>query len=73
MANLGYLPKLKRGMALAFGSHFLHDFFIKVFLISYTINGQSFNVVPFLRLKIWNKVNKTFRFTTKKSENKNLS
>ena len=29
MAVSGYLPKLKRGLALAFGAHFLHDFFIK--------------------------------------------
>ena len=29
MAVLGYLPKLKRGLGLAFGAHFLHDFTIK--------------------------------------------
>ena len=29
MAVLGYLPKLKRGLGLAFGAHFLHDFFHK--------------------------------------------
>ena len=33
MAILGYLAKLKRGLGLAFGAHFLHDFFIKMFLI----------------------------------------
>ena len=33
MAVLGYLAKLKRGLALAFGAHFLHDFSIKMFLI----------------------------------------
>ena len=33
MAVLGYLAKLKRGLGLAFGAHFLHDFFIKMFLI----------------------------------------
>ena len=33
MAVLGYLPKLKRGLALAFGARFLHDFSIKMFLI----------------------------------------
>ena len=27
MAVLGYLPKLKRGLVLVFGAHFLHDFF----------------------------------------------
>ena len=29
MAVLGYLAKLKRGLRLAFGAHFLHDFFHK--------------------------------------------
>ena len=29
MAVLGYLPKLKRGLGLAFGAYFLHDFFYK--------------------------------------------
>ena len=47
MAVLGYLPKLKKGMVLPFGAHFLHDFYIKMFLIQYCINGQSFNVIPF--------------------------
>ena len=56
MANLGYLSKLKRGLVLAFGAHFLHDSFIKVFLISYSISGQGFNVIPFLLLKISNKM-----------------
>ena len=27
MAVLGYLPKLKRGLELAFSAHFLHGFF----------------------------------------------
>ena len=31
MAVLGYLAKLKRGLGLPFGEHFLHDFSIKVF------------------------------------------
>ena len=26
MAFLGYLPKLKRGLGIASGAHFLHDF-----------------------------------------------
>ena len=26
MVVLGYLPKLKRGLGLAFDAHFLHDF-----------------------------------------------
>ena len=42
MAVLGYLPKLKRGLGLAFGAHFLH--------------GQSFNVIIFFFLKISNKM-----------------
>ena len=29
MAVLGYLAKLKRGLGLAFDSHFLHNFFCK--------------------------------------------
>ena len=31
---LGYLPKLKRGLGLAFGSHFLHDFSMKCSLFN---------------------------------------
>ena len=33
MAVLGYLAKLKRGLGLAFGEHFLHEFSIKMFLV----------------------------------------
>ena len=33
MAVLGYSPKLKKGVGLAFGAHFLNDFSIKMFLI----------------------------------------
>ena len=33
MAVLGYLPKRKRDLGLAFGAHFLHDFPIKMFFI----------------------------------------
>ena len=29
MAGLGYLPKLKRGLRLATGGHFMHDFSYK--------------------------------------------
>ena len=47
MAVLGYLPKLYRGLGLAFGAYSLHDFSIKMFSIKYSINGQSFNVIPF--------------------------
>ena len=48
MAVLGYLPKLKRDLELAFGTHFLYDFFIKMFFIPYSSNGRSFNVISFL-------------------------
>ena len=41
MAVLGYTPKLKRGLGLAFGAHFLHDFSIKN--------------VPYLMLYQWTK------------------
>ena len=41
MAALGYLARLKRGLGLAFGTHLLHDFSLKMFLIWYCINGQS--------------------------------
>ena len=34
MAVLGYLPKLKRGLALAFGAYSLHDFYIKFSLLN---------------------------------------
>ena len=33
MAALGYLPKLKKNLGLAFGAFFLHDFLIKIFSI----------------------------------------
>ena len=36
MAVLGYSPKLKRGLRLGFGAHFLHDFHENVpYLILY--------------------------------------
>ena len=34
MAVVGYLQKLKRGLGLASGAHFLHDFSIELFLIN---------------------------------------
>ena len=37
MAVLDYLPKLKRGLGLAFGGHFLQDFSIKMFYVPYPI------------------------------------
>ena len=60
MAVLGYLPKLQRGLRLAFVAHFLHDFSIKMFFIWCSIYGQSFNAIPFFLLKI---SNKTFLLT----------
>ena len=33
MDVMGYLPKLKKGLGLAFGLHFLHDFSINMFFI----------------------------------------
>ena len=56
MAVLAYIAKLKRGLGLAFGAHFLHDFSIKMFLIKFSINGQSFNVTHYFFLKISNKM-----------------
>ena len=46
MPVLGYLPKLKRDLGLAFGAH------KNVPFIKYSINGQSFNAIPFFLLKI---------------------
>ena len=39
MAVLGYLTKLKRGLGLAFGAYFLHNFSIKnvLYLILYQL------------------------------------
>ena len=56
MAVLGYLAKLKRDLGLTFGAYFQHDFSIKMFLIEYYINGQSFNVTPYFFVKISNKI-----------------
>ena len=41
MTILGYLAKLKRGLGLAFGAHFLHDFFVKMFLTSLSMDKVS--------------------------------
>ena len=62
MAVLGYFPELKRGLGIAFGLHFLHDFSIEMFLIQYSIIWQSFNVTSFLFLKISNKSVTKFLF-----------
>ena len=42
MTVLSYLAKLKRGVGLAFGAHFVHDFSMKMFLIEFPINGAKF-------------------------------
>ena len=50
MTVLGYLAKLKRGLGLAFGAHFLHDFSIKMsmsYLISLSRYQTKF-VIKFL-------------------------
>ena len=47
MAVLDHLPKLKRGLGLAIGVHFLRDFSIKIFRIEYSIYGQSSNAITF--------------------------
>ena len=49
MAVLGYLPNLKRGLGLAFGAHFLHDFSIKIFICEMPEVGAS--VQTFLEVK----------------------
>ena len=55
MTILGYIAKSKRSLGLAFHAHFVHDFFMKMFLI-YSINGQGFNVTRYFLLKISNKM-----------------
>ena len=47
MTVLGYLPKLKRDLKLAFGAYFVHCYFIQMLLIWFSINWQSFNVISF--------------------------
>ena len=42
MAVLGYFPKLKRGLELTFGAHYLHDFLVKMFLIQYSFKCHAF-------------------------------
>ena len=52
MAALGNLPKLKRGLVLAFGAHFLHDFSIKNVPYLILSNLPSFNIRPYFLLKM---------------------
>ena len=40
MAVLGYLPKLKGGLGLVFGTHFLHDFSLNFFLFNTLSMGK---------------------------------
>ena len=42
----------KKRSGTSFGTDFLYDFSIKIFLISCCVNCQSFNVIPFFRPKI---------------------
>ena len=42
MIVLDYLPKLKRGLELAFGAHFLHEFSIKMFRILMLYQWKKF-------------------------------
>ena len=43
MEVLGYLPKLNRGLGLAFGKHFLHDFSIKMLLFN-TLSTENASI-----------------------------
>ena len=45
MAVLAYLAKLKRGLGLAFGAHFLHDFSIKNFSIFNTLSMGKVSIL----------------------------
>ena len=50
MAVSVYLAKLKRGLGLAFDVHFLLDLFIKMFLISLSMDKVSMShVISFSR------------------------
>ena len=48
MTVLGYLPKLKLGLVLDFGAHFLHDFCRKIFLFNTALmyKFQSHTLFP---------------------------
>ena len=46
MAVLGYLPKLKRGLGLAFGAYFLYDFSLQMFLF-YTMPMEKVSMSYF--------------------------
>ena len=56
MAFLDYLPKLKRGLGIASGAHSLDNFLIKMFVIQYSSNGQTFNAISFFLHTVSNKM-----------------
>ena len=63
MAVLGYLPKFKYGLELAFGAHFLHGFSYK-FPLSNTIsvdNDSMSYLFSFSRYQIKRVINFLFR------------
>ena len=62
MAVLGYLPKIKRGLRLAFSTHFLHDFSIEMFLFNTLSTDKVSMSYLFFLLKISNKYVTTFLF-----------
>ena len=43
----GLFYKIKKGSGTSLWAHFLHDIPIKMFLFKYSINEQSFNIIPF--------------------------
>ena len=57
MPVLGYLPKLKKGLGLAFGAHFLHDSarFQKCFLVN-TLSMDKVSISYLFLLRISNKM-----------------
>ena len=50
MAVLGYLPKLKKGLGLAFAAYFLHDLPIKMFLKVNTLSYKKSMTFKFCQL-----------------------
>ena len=47
MAVLGYLPKLKRGLELVFGAHFLHYFKIPCLILYQLTKFQCHIFFPY--------------------------
>ena len=56
MAILGYLAKLKGGLGLAFGAHFLHDFLYKCSIFNALLMDKVTMSQPHFFLKISNKM-----------------